>query len=166
MNYQFQQDQFEQDLKDLSEFFMKFVKSFGPSPKKIVDRPIGIFEAANIRFRLMLVSWGISKIIRTVIAIIVGLIVYIVLFRNADVMFKIIIAGAFLIYYIWQLAPHLVKEFKWKDGKITGEAVDGMSGYMVSVYNKQIDYKKNISDYVGGVVAAIMPKPAEAKDKK
>jgi len=166
MNYEFKKDQFSEDVADIAKFFLSFVKSFGPSEKKLVDRPIGIFEAMHIRFRLSLVEMGISKIIRTVIALVVGIIVYFTLFRYAAPLFKVIIGGAFLIYYIWLLAPNLAEDMKWKDGKITGKTVDGfLPKHLITIYNKHVDYKgvasEKMTEFSQEVKTIFSPKKSE-----
>jgi hypothetical protein len=164
-NYRFDNDQFSKDLAEISKFFWEFTKSFGPSQKKIVDRPIGILEEINIRFRLGLVEMGISKIIRMVIAIIVGLIVYFVLFRHAGPFFKILIGGAFLSYYIWLMVPHLATEGKLDAGKIVGEPVDMLSGYMIKFHNNRVDgqafLSQKMSEISQDVKEIFTPKKAE-----
>ncbi len=166
MNYEFKKDQFSEDMAEVAKFFLSFVKSFGPSPKKLVDRPIGIFEAMHIRFRLSLVEMGISKVIRTGVVLIVGVILYFTLFRYAAPLFKVIIGFAFLIYYIWLFAPHLAEDMKWKDGKITGKTVDGfLPKHLITVYNKHVDYKgiasEKISEFSKEVKTVFGPKKSE-----
>ncbi len=139
MNYGFNHQQFDADLDAVREFFVKFLKSFGPSQKKVAEKPLGYFEEKNIRFRLMLVEMGISKIIRSVIAIVVGILVYFVLFRYASPVFKGIIALGFVLYYAWLLAPHLVEDFKMKDDKIQGKPVSIISGYLTTLHNERVD---------------------------
>lgn len=145
--YHFHRDQLHDDLTSVTESFWKFLKSFGPSQKKIVDRPIGIFEELHIRFRLSLVEMGISKVIRMVIALIVGIFLYFVVFRHADPAFKIILVFVYISYYIWLMVPHLVKDgkFEFKAGKIEGTPLDTSSGYMILFHNKRVEAQDSIS---------------------
>ena len=123
---------------------MKFLKSFGPSPKKIEERPIGIFEAMHIRFRLSLVEMGISQVIRLGIVIIVGIIIYVTLFRHAGTLFKIIIGLGFVVYYAWLMGPHLVEDFKLDGVKITGKPTGTVSGYLVEFHNFWFEFQEGI----------------------
>lgn len=144
-NYQFHRSQLEEDFEAIKKFSMDFLKSFGPSPKKIVDRPIGVFEAAHIRFRLSLVEMGISQVIRSVIVIIVGIIVYFTLFRYAGVLFKVIIALGFLVYYAWLMGPHLVEDFKLDGVQIKGKPTGIFSGYMVELHNFWFEFQEGFT---------------------
>ena len=148
--YQFHHDQFAEDLEAIKKGFFGFLKSFGPSPKKIVDRPIGIFEEINIRFRLSLVEMGISKVIRSAMLLIVGIFVYFVLFRNADVWFKFIIGFGFLSYYIWLFMPHLVTDGKFtiEKGFVVGKPIDKTSGYLIMVHNARLGAQSGIAERV------------------
>lgn len=144
MNYEFKKDQFSEDMAEVAKFFLSFVKSFGPSPKKLVDRPIGIFEAMHIRFRLSLVEMGISKVIRTVMVLIVGIILYFTLFRYASLFFKLIIGGGFFFYYLWIMGTHFAEEGKFKDGKIIGKPLDTLSEYFINIHNYRIDVQSSL----------------------
>ncbi len=148
--YHFHRDQFSEDVTYVKATFWKFVTSFGPSEKKIVDRPIGFIESSHIRFRLALVEMGISKVIRTVILLIVGILVYFIIFRHADPFFKLIIAIAFFSYYVWLFVPHLVKDgkFEFKDGIISGTPEDKSSEYLIMFYNKRVEAQKSIGEKI------------------
>lgn len=108
MNYGFNGEQFHSDKDDFLKFITGFLKSFGPSPKKIQGKKIGFIEEMHVRFRLSLVEMGISKIIRAVIAIIVGILVYAILFRPADLTMRLIIVLGFISFYAWLMDEHLV----------------------------------------------------------
>lgn len=108
----FNQSQFDQDWRYVSGFFVKFFKSFGPSQKKVKDKPVGFLHEQYIRFRLMLVEMGISRVIRNVILIVVGTILYFTIFRNVDPFLKSLTVLGFLLYYIWLFMPHLEDDKK------------------------------------------------------
>ena len=144
MNYGFHHEQFDADIKAVSDFFLKFIKSFGPSPKKIVDRPIGIIEASNIRFRLWLVELGISQVIRMVIVTVVGIIVFFTLFIHASAFLKVIIGLGFLVYYTWMMGPHLVEGFKLDGVQIKGKPAGTVSGYLVGLHNFWFEFQEGI----------------------
>ncbi len=112
MNYGFNHEQLDADLKAISDFLIKFIKSFGPSQKKIEERPIGFFEELYIRFRLHIVEMGITKTIRTSIVIAVGIILFTTLFQDLDKNLKILAIFGFFLFYIWMLLPHLEEDKK------------------------------------------------------
>lgn len=145
MNYGFNNKQLDDDFKAIGDFFVKFLKSFGPSPKKIVDRPIGILEASNIRFRLWLVELGISQVIRMVIVLIVGVFVFFTVFIHASTFFKIIIGFGFIIYYVWLMGPHLVEDFKLDGVQIKGKPTGIISGYLVGLHNVWFEFQDSVA---------------------
>jgi hypothetical protein len=137
--FDFNHDQLREDVNDFKEYFFGFAKSFGPGKKKIGDRGISVFEEMNIRFRLNLVEMGISKIIRLSLLIIVGTFSYFILFRNADIVMKIIFGLAFLAYTIWLYLPHMSE-----GAKLTGWIVEGgkpvgtFSKYAIKTHNANV----------------------------
>jgi hypothetical protein len=112
MNYGFNHEQLDTDLKAISDFFIKFIKSFGPSQKKIQDKPIGFFEELYIRFRLHIVEMGITKTIRSSIVMIVGIILLVTIFQDLDNNFKILAVFGFFLFYVWMFLPHLEEDKK------------------------------------------------------
>lgn len=128
MNYEFNQSQFDADIKAVKNFWTGFIKSFLPGPKSIQGRELGFFEEHYIRFRLHLVEMGISKVIRTVIFTLVVGFFLITLFPKLGSDLKIIFVIAVVVYYAWLFAPHLTK-----DGKPDGKPVDTFSGWMVQL---------------------------------
>jgi len=112
MDYRFDTEQLKSDAQAIKDTFLNFLISFGPSAKKIQGRKIGFFEEIHTLFRLSLVEMGISKIIRTGVFIILGVIVYITFFRPVSSDMKWVIGFFTLIYYIWLFMPHLEKNKK------------------------------------------------------
>lgn len=167
MQYGFNHQQFDADVQAISNFFIKFIKSFGKSPKKIQDREVGFFEEIYIRFRLFLVEQGISWCIRSGIIIIVALFLYFTVFRHADVVIKTVIGTGFLLYYIWLFMPHIADGAKWKDGKIDGGKTKSMiDKYLVQGYNYHVDVKNNVSKNISSGIANITPNFLKNSDKK
>lgn len=137
--FDFNHDQLQEDINDFKEYFFGFIKSFGPGKKKIGDRGISVFEEMNIRFRLNLIEMGISKIIRLSLLIIVGVLSYFTLFRNADSAMKIVFGLMFLAYTIWLYLPHMSE-----GAKLTGWVVEGgkpvgtFSKYAIKTHNANV----------------------------
>lgn len=154
MNNGFDHDQLQKDWEDFLGFFTGFAKSFGPKPKKVKDQEIGFFEEMYIRFRLSLVDMGISKIIRTVLVIIVGLIVFGTLFRNATMEMKLIIVIGFIMYYVWQMNDHLIVDKK---------PVDTTAKILVGVHDFGHEVIQGIKGLFGGIFDALNPFPKEKK---
>jgi hypothetical protein len=99
---------------------------------------------------------GISKVIRSVMLLIVGVFVYFVLFRHADPWFKAIIGFGFLSYYIWLFMPHLVTDgkFEIKDGLVVGKPLDKASGYLIMVHNTRLKTQSTISEKVSSMFSS------------
>ena len=97
---EFNHDLLKQDIDAVKEFFVKFFKSFGPSQKKVADKPLGFFEEQYIRFRLHLVDMGPVKWFKTVVVIIAGIVLYFVLFRHSDPLFMIVTGFLFIWFYV------------------------------------------------------------------
>lgn len=112
MNYGFNDQQLNEDLQAVKDFLIKFLKSFGPSQKKIEDKPLGFFEEMYIRFRLGLVEMGITKIIRGSIVLMVGLVAMVTLFPNLDSNLKLAMVFGLFLFYVWMFLPHLEEDKK------------------------------------------------------
>ena len=155
MNQSFNHNQFHEDMNDLLKFLKGFGKSFGPSAKKVKGTEIGIFEELYIRFRLSLVEMGISKIIRTVIAIIVGVFIFLPLFLKSQMDMKVIFLFLFIVFYAWLMMDHLVVDEK---------PVDTTAKIIVGVHEFGVSLWEGIKDFFGGVFGALNPfKKEEAK---
>ena len=128
MNNQFNQSQFDADVKAVKDFWVGFIKSFLPGPKSIQGKPVGFFEEIYIRFRLYLVDMGISKVIRSVIFTIIVGFLFVTLFFKLGSDLKIIFVLGIIIYYAWLFAPHFTE-----DGKPEGKIVDTFSGWMLEL---------------------------------
>jgi hypothetical protein len=135
MSMGFNHDQLNQDINAVKSTFTGFLKSLGPSQKKVGERPVSFGEEQHIRFRLMLVEWGIAKIIRTVIVIIVGILVYFLIFRNASGLFKVITGLVFLSYAVWMLLDHLTASAK--EGSI-------VAGQLVNFHQMRLSFQEAI----------------------
>lgn len=107
MNYGFNRNQLDRDLEDFLKFFTGFSKSYGPSAKKVSGKEIGFFEEMYIRFRLWLVELGISQLIRLGIVIVVGLILWVTIFRNAMLDVRILTLFGFIVFTGWMMDAHL-----------------------------------------------------------
>lgn len=103
MSPQFNHEIIKEDITYHSAHVWKFVKSFGKSEKKIDDKPIGFLEESYVRFQLMLVEWGRAKVIKVVLALIAFLLLYIVILRHGNLLFKAIL-GIPAIWYLWKWA--------------------------------------------------------------
>lgn len=112
MNYGFNHQQFDDDLKAVGGFLVKFLKSFGPSQKKIEDKPLNIFEELYIRFRLHVVEMGITKTIRSVIVVVVGILLLATIFQDLDASLKLLFAFGYFLFYAWMFLPHLEEDKK------------------------------------------------------
>ena len=110
MNYGFNHEQLDADINAVKEFFIKFVKSFGKTPKKVNDKELGFFEEQYIRFRLHLVDMGISKVIRNIIVIIIGIILFFTVFIHSDILFKVLTVLTIIWIYAWFHMDDLKKE--------------------------------------------------------
>ncbi len=120
-------DLIKQDIQSVRDFFVKFAKSFGPSQKKVGDKPVGFFEEMYIRFRFWLVDIGPVGWFKTSVVIIGGIVLYFMLFRHSDPLFMIVTAFLFLWFYVWVWGEELEKEKK--DGK------QGMDRHAVTIVN-------------------------------
>lgn len=116
MQVQIDHDLLSADIAAVRDFFTRFLRSFGPSQKKIGDKPIGFFHEQYIRFRFMLVDMGPVKWFKSIIAIIGGLILYFTLFRHSDPLFAFVTIILFIFFYVWVWGEELGKEDK--DGKL------------------------------------------------
>lgn len=129
-------DLIKQDIEAVRGFFVKFAKSFGPSPKKVGDKPVGFFEEMYIRFRFWLVNIGPVGWFKTVVVILGGAILYFVLFRHSDPLFMIVTVFLFLWFYVWVWGEELEKEKK--DNK------QGIDRHFVTIVNGFFDqFKKS-----------------------
>jgi hypothetical protein len=154
MNYGFNHEQLKKDWADFASFFTGFGKSFGPSAKKVKGKEIGFFEEMHIRFRLNLVEMGITKIIRTVIVIIVGLIIVLPLFINSQLDMRLIIAFLFIIFYGWMMMDHLVVDKK---------PIDTTAKLIVGVHDFGLELFAGIKTFFADVFGAINPFPKSEK---
>lgn len=137
--FEFDHDQLQKDLEDFKGFFFGFLKSFGPGKKKIGERSISVSEEMNVRFRLAIVDMGISKVIRLSILIVVGTLSYFLLFRNADLMMKVVFGLAFLAYAIWLYLPHLSPGAKLAGWVVEGGKPEGMfAKYAIRTHNANV----------------------------
>lgn len=103
MNARFNHSLFQEDINHVREVSLKFLKSFGKSEKKIEDKPIGFLEERHVRFQLMLVEWGRAKVIKVVLAMIAFLLLYIIILRHGNWLFRAIL-GIPAIWYLWNWA--------------------------------------------------------------
>lgn len=100
------------DIQAVVDFVIRFLKSFGPSPKKVNDKPLGFFEEQYIRFRFRLVDMGPVKWFKTVVVIIGGIVLYFVLFRHSSPVMMIVTVIIFAVFYGWVWGEELAKELK------------------------------------------------------
>lgn len=145
MNYEFHHDQLHKDIDDFFSFFTGFGKSFLPGEVKLQGKPLGFWEKKHISFRLMLVHMGISKVIRTALVLIVGIILFFTVFIHADMFMKLVCLLAFLLYFAWQYAPHLINDLKVKDnGIFEGKPTGITSGILMDMHNTRIGTQEGI----------------------
>lgn len=147
MHYGFNHDQLQKDWEELTQFLTGFGKSFGPSAKKVQGKEIGFFEEVHIRFRLSLVEMGISKLIRSGIAIIVAL-VLVPFFIKSQIDMKVVLVAGFLIFYAWLMKEHLVVNDKPVDR--VAELLVGFHGFSKGVY-------EGVQDLIVGVLSGLNP---------
>lgn len=155
MNYGFNRKQLDRDLEDFFKFFTGFSKSYGPSAKKVSGKEIGFFEEMNIRFRLWLVDLGISQVIRLCIAIVVGIILWVTILRNAMIDVKVLTVFGFLIFYGWLMDDHLIDK---------GKPVDTTAKIIVGTRDFGYDLFSGIKDFFSGIFYHFFPQ-AEPKKK-
>ena len=148
MNYGFDHDQLQKDWHDFVRFLTGFGKSFAPSTKKVKGKQIGFFEEMHIRFRLSLVEMGISKLIRTVIVLIVALAVFLPLFIKSQIDMKFILVFAFIIFYVWMMMEHLV---------VDGKPVDNTAKLLVGIHSFWGDVYSGMQEFVSGVFSGLNP---------
>lgn len=154
MNYGFNHEQLKKDWDDFLGFFKGFSKSFGPSAKKVKGKEIGFFEEMYIRFRLNLVEMGISKIIRTVIVIIVGLTIFLPLFINSQLDMRFILVFLFIIFYAWMMMDHLIVDEK---------PVDTTAKLIVGIHEFGLGLFSGIKTFFADVFDALNPFPKSDK---
>ncbi len=153
----FDHEQFTQDMKDLKTFFAGFFKSMGFASKKaeVGGGPtLGFWEERYIRFRLNLVEMGISKVIRTVILILVTVVIFIPLFLDSDTVMKIIIAFIFLSFYTWLFMDHLVVDKK---------PVGAIAALLVKIQDTRVAGGEAIRGGVTSVGQSLQPSPKAPK---
>ncbi len=143
MNYGFNRDQLQQDLKDFREFMTGFGKSFLPSAKKAQGKQLGFFEEMYIRFRIELVNMGISKIIRLVIALVVAVILWITVFRNAMTDVRMLLIFGFIVFYGWLMNEHLIDK---------GKPVDTTAQIIVGVHEFGVGVWDGVTDFFSGII--------------
>lgn len=112
MNYGFNRNQLQKDVDDFINFFTGFTKSYGWSAKKVSGKEIGFLENMHIRFRLWLVDLGISQIIRLCMVILVGIILWVTIFRNAMLDVRILTLFGFIVFTGWLMNDHLLDKGK------------------------------------------------------
>jgi hypothetical protein len=99
---------------------------------------------------MFVVEMGISKVIRSVIALIVGIILYFLVFRNADLTTQFLIIFGYLVYYVWLMMEHLV---------IEGKPIDTSAKIMVGVHTFWGDLLDGIVTFFTDIFEAINPFP-------
>lgn len=154
MNYGFNHEQLKKDWSDFLNFFTGFGKSFAPSAKKIQGKEIGFFEESYIRFRLNLVEMGISKIIRSVIVIMVGLVIGLPLFINSQLDMRLIIVFLFIIFYGWMMMDHLV---------VNDKPVDTTAKLVVGIHKFGLELFSGIKTLFIDIFEALNPFPKSKK---
>lgn len=148
MNYGFNHEQLKKDWSDFVGFFTGFGKSFGPSAKKVQGKEIGFFQEMYIRFRLNLVEMGISKIIRMVIVLSVGLIIFLPLFINSQLDMRFILAFLFIIFYAWMMMDHLV---------VNDKPIDTTAKLVVGIHKFGLELFGGIKTFFIDVIDGINP---------
>lgn len=154
MNYGFNRNQFHKDVEDFTKFFTGFSKSYGPSAKKVSGKEIGFFEEMHIRFRLWLVDLGISQVIRLCILIIVGLILWVTIFRHAMLDVRILTIFGFLIFYGWLMDDHLMNK---------GKPVGTVANIIVETRDFGFKLFAGIKEFFMDIFYVFFPKPAPKK---
>lgn len=154
MNYGFNHEQLKKDWSDFVGFFTGFGKSFGPSAKKVQGKEIGFFQEMYIRFRLNLVEMGISKIIRTVIVIVVGLVIGLPLFINSQLDMRFIVVFLFIVFYAWMMMDHLV---------VNDKPIDTTAKLVVGIHKFGLELFNGIKTFFADVFNTINPLPKSKK---
>lgn len=132
---EFNHNLLKQDINAVKEFFVKFFKSFGPSQKKVADKPIGFFEEQYIRFRFRLVDMGPVKWFKTVVVFIGAVVIYLIVFRHGDALFRLVAILMFVLFYVWVWGEGLDSEGKDKYAK-------KISDWFFGLFPKKQDKKK------------------------
>jgi hypothetical protein len=149
MNYGFNHDQFHKDVEDFLKFFTSFGKSFFPSAKKVQGKEIGMLEQTTIRFRLYLVDLGITQVIRLGIVAIVGIVLWLVVFRNAMLDVRVITLFGFIAFVGWMMSDHLIK-----DGEpihVTAKVTMGVFDFWKELYSGIKDFLAEVFDEIKNI---------------
>ena len=146
MNRQFNHGQLSQDFQDFTKFISGFLKSFGPSQKKMGEVPFSPLQIVKTWIILGVVEGGISKAIRTGIFLVVGIILLATVFFRVDATLKIVIALGYLFFYAWLFMDHLQKD---------GKPVSFLAGHLITLHEKRLETQDAVGGAVSGVVTGV-----------
>ncbi|MDB4984084.1 MAG: hypothetical protein JWM20_263 [Patescibacteria group bacterium] len=141
MKQDFDYDLMKKDWEDFIDYFRKFFKSFGPSPSQY-----SLKDEWRIQFGLWWnTKMGPVRQFKLAVTVIVFILGFFFLFLKSGLVFKIIEAVLFILFYGWLWSTEI--EADEKDGKyLTNNLFDklaaGLHGIVASIFAKK-EEKKN-----------------------